>query len=57
MSTTRTHKRRKPYLFIYLFNEVQFLTVYEAISNLFYIISVFSKFNDFCNNSTAYFPC
>lgn len=42
---------------MYLFNEVQFLTVYEAISNLFNIITIFAKFNDFCNNSTAYFPC
>ena len=45
------------YLFIYFFNEAQFLTVYETISNLFYIISIFSKFSYFCNNSTAYFPC
>ena len=53
----RTNVGNLIYLFIYLFNEVQFLTVYEAISNLFYIISIFSKFNYFCNNSTAYFPC
>ena len=42
METTRTHKSRKPF-FMYLFNEVQFLTVYEAVYNLFYLFSIFYK--------------